>query len=181
MYERYATTVDRWVRRLAGPRADTDDLMHDVFVVALRRREEFRAEASVKTWLFRITENVVASRQRRDRVRRWLLWRHTQEVSDLQVASGSPQEEVETRERQVRLYRALDRLPTKYRTALVMYEIEGLPGTEVAELCGVEINALWVRLHRARKKLRAILDGGATNPRQENLDRTAPARQRNEG
>src|SRR5204863_7143590 len=66
MYERYAPDVERWVQRLAGPRDDVDDLIHDVFVVALRRRGEFRGEASPRTWLFRITHHVVRTRRRRD-------------------------------------------------------------------------------------------------------------------
>jgi hypothetical protein len=63
LYENYEPMVERWVRRLAGPSAEVEDLIHDVFVVALRRRGEFRGEAKVSTWLFRITELVVRKRR----------------------------------------------------------------------------------------------------------------------
>src|SRR5947207_14469683 len=76
LYERHAADVERWVQRLAGPRGEIEDLMHDVFVVALRRRHEFRGDASVRTWLFRITHHVVRSRRRRDFVRRLLFTRY---------------------------------------------------------------------------------------------------------
>src|SRR5690242_18632848 len=89
LYERHAGRVERWVRRLLGPGADVEDLLHDVFVVALRRQREFRGEASVQTWLFRITQNVVASRRRRSRIRRWLLDRHRQDPSAAELPPGT--------------------------------------------------------------------------------------------
>jgi hypothetical protein len=55
IYDRYAPQVERWVRRLAGPRLDVEDLLHDIFLVVLRRRHEFRGEAKITTWLFCIT------------------------------------------------------------------------------------------------------------------------------
>jgi RNA polymerase sigma-70 factor (ECF subfamily) len=158
MYERYAPDVERWVQRLAGPRADIEDLIHDVFVVALRRRAEFRGEASPRTWLFRITHHVVRNRRHRDFIRRLLFVRHASALA-ASPAAGTALDEIERSEQCARLYAALDRLPDDYRTALVLYELEGLPGAEVAELVGVDVGTLWVRLHRARAKLLALLDG----------------------
>ena len=72
LYETYEPMVERWVRRLAGPSGEAEDLVHDVFVVALRRRGEFRGEAKVSTWLFRITQLVVRKRRFKRRLRRFL-------------------------------------------------------------------------------------------------------------
>jgi len=157
LYTRYASDVKRWARRLAGPTADLEDLLHDVFVVALRRSFTFRGDANVKTWLFRITHHVVRGRGRRSLIRRMLFGRHRAEIEVTAPAAPTPHEEMERRERHVRLYRALDQLPDVYRTALILYEIEGLPGEEVAELLGISLGTLWVRLHRGRTKLLAIL------------------------
>jgi RNA polymerase sigma-70 factor (ECF subfamily) len=153
IYERYVADVDRWVRRLTGPREDVEDLVHDVFLIAVRRRGSFRGDASVKTWLFRIAHHVVRGRRRRDRVRRWLFARHAEELPVQRSAIVTPLEEIEQREQTVRLYTALDRLPDDYRTALILYEIEGLSGEQVAELLGVPLGTLWVRLHRGRARL----------------------------
>jgi RNA polymerase sigma-70 factor, ECF subfamily len=155
LYELHASDVERWVARLAGPRADCEDLIHDVFVVALRRRREFRGEASLRTWLFRITHRVVSARRRRDRLRRFLFTRGAAELAPTPAPTAV--DEIERREQHQRLYRALDRLPDTYRTALVLYELEALSGEEVAELLGIEVGALWVRLHRGRAKLLAAL------------------------
>ncbi len=157
LYARHAADVKRWVRRLAGPSADVEDLMHDVFVVALRRRFTFRGDASIKTWLFRITHHVVRGCRRRTLIRSLLFGRHEAEVMASAVEAAAPDEELERRERHLRLYRALDKLPDAYRTALILYEIEDLPCEEIAALTGVSLGTLWVRLHRGRTKLLACL------------------------
>ena len=157
LYARHASDVKRWVRRLAGPTADVEDLLHDVFVVALRRRFTFRGEANVKTWLFRITHHVVRSRRRRSYVRALLFGRHQDAIAAATLSCATPHEEIERCERHLRLYRALDGLPDAYRTALILYEIDGLSGEQVAELIGISLGTLWVRLHRGRAKLLACL------------------------
>jgi len=157
LYEQHADDVKRWARRLAGPRADLQDLLHDVFVVALRRRFTFRGEATIKTWLFRITHHVVRSRMRRNFIRGLIFRRHQDELVAAASSPATPHEEIERRERHVRLYDALDQLPDCYRTTLILYEIEGLPGEEVALLTDVSLGTVWVRLHRGRAKLLAIL------------------------
>ena len=162
LYERYSGLVDRWVRRLGGPGADVEDLTHDIFVVALRRRAEFRGDASPATWLFRITDRVVAGRRRRSLVRRWLFARSAHELAE-RPEQPTALDQLERRERHLRLYAALDRIPHAYRTALILYEIEGLSGQQVADLVGIDVKAVWVRLHRARAKLLVAL-GGRTKP-----------------
>src|SRR5512141_648390 len=72
LYENFEPMVERWVRRLCGPSTDLEDLIHDVFVVALRRRLEFRGDAKVSTWLFRITQLVVRKRRFRRKLRQCL-------------------------------------------------------------------------------------------------------------
>jgi RNA polymerase sigma-70 factor (ECF subfamily) len=157
LYDRYAPQVERWARRLAGPRFDAEDLLHDIFLIVLRRRHEFRGDAKLSTWLFRITEQVVRWRRRNDTLRRWLLRQHEQDWPDAHRSVPTPVEEIERREQKLRLYRALDQLPGKLRTALILFDLEGLAGEEVAALTGTEIGTVWVQLHRARTKLADLL------------------------
>ena len=95
----------------------------------------------------------MAFRTRRDRVRRWLFARHAEDLPAERGAIVTPLEEIEQREQSCRLYAALDRLPDDYRTALILYEIEGMSGEQVAELVGVQLGTIWVRLHRGRARL----------------------------
>lgn len=157
IYDRYAPRVERWARRLAGPQFDGEDLLHDIFLVVMRRWHEFRGEAMITTWLFHITQQVVRWRRRNDALRRWLWGRHGQDTVDAQTSVPTPVEELERREENLRLYAALDRLPEKYRTTLVLFALEGLSGEQIAELTNSEVGAVWVRLHRARARLADLL------------------------
>jgi RNA polymerase sigma-70 factor (ECF subfamily) len=157
LYDRYAPQVERWARRLAGPRFDVEDLLHDIFIVVLRRRHEFRGDAKITTWLFRITERVIRWRRRNEALRQLLWGRHSQGLIDAQCSVPTPVEELERREHNLRLYRALDKLPDKCRTTLILSALEGLPGEEIAALTGTSANTVWVRLHRARAKLADLL------------------------
>jgi RNA polymerase sigma-70 factor, ECF subfamily len=155
LYGQHLSKVKRWARRLAGPCADLEDLVHDVFLVALRRGFQSRGEASVETWLFAITQRVVWGQRQRARFRQWLLGHKQAELAP--PAPPTPQHELERREQSVRLYRALDRLSEVYRTTLILYELEELSGEEVARLTGVPLGTVWVRLHRGRERLMKIL------------------------
>ena len=153
LYENYEPTVERWVRRLCGPGADIEDLVHDVFVVALRRRGEFRGEAKVSTWLFRITQFVVRKSRFRRRLRTFLDVLHRSQAEVVVPPSPTPLELVEQRQRCASLYAALDRLPDKYRTAIILCDIEGAGAEEAGQLLGLTANAVWVRVHRGRAML----------------------------
>ena len=158
IYGQHLAKVKRWARRLAGPSADLEDLLHDIFLVALRKGFQERGEAHIDTWLFGITQRVVWSKRRKARVRAWLFGKN----QTVLVAPDpeTPQHEMERREQSARLYRALERLPDAYRTTLILYELEELPGDEVARLTGVPVGTVWVRLHRGREQLMQILARG---------------------
>ena len=121
--------------------------------MAIRRRAEFRGDGKLKTWLFRITGHVVKNRRGRDRARRGLLNRHGDVLVSERAATLTPLEEMEKAEGAVRLYAALDKIPDRYRTPIILYELEGMTGQEVADLVGVSLGAIWVRLHRGRARL----------------------------
>ena len=151
IYRSHARTVARWVSHLGGPNADAEDLVHEIFLVADRRLPEFRGDAKLTTWLYRITERVVRGRRRNDRLRRWL---GRERRVDLERALApthlTPIEELERRRAMASVYRILDRLPDKYREVLVLFELEGASGEEIAALTGRKLATVWVHLHRAR-------------------------------
>jgi len=158
MYGQHLAKVKRWARRLAGPSADLEDLVHDIFLVAIRKGFQVRGEATIDTWLFGITRRLVWTRRRKSRVRQWLFGQNQADL--VPPEPRTPQQTLERREQSTRLYRALDRLPDVYRTTLILYELEELSGEEVARLTGVPLGTVWVRLHRGRERLMQILSRG---------------------
>jgi RNA polymerase sigma-70 factor (ECF subfamily) len=153
VYRSHSGDVARWVGHLGGPAADVDDLVHEIFLVVDRRLPEFRGEAKLTTWLYRITERVVRGRRRNDRIRRWLgRTRRDDMERALSPTQLTPIEELERRRAVATVYRILDRLPEKYREALILFELEGASGEEIAALTGRKLATVWVHLHRARTR-----------------------------
>ena len=145
LYRAHAQTVARWASRLGGPAIDVEDVVQDVFLVVQRRLGDFRGEAAVTTWLYRITANTVRWRRRKERWRRWLAGSADEVAGNLAARGPTPLEALE-------VYRVLDGMREKYRTVLILFEIEGKTGAEVAALLGAPVETVWVWLHRARKQ-----------------------------
>ena len=156
LYRAHVHAVSQWVKRLAGPTADVDDLVHDTFLVAFRRMHTWTPErAAFTTWLYGIAIRVVQGRRRREGIRRRLFdlfGRH-----DAEAGTPDPHEAIEREQGRRLLYELLDDIGETYRTTLVLFEIEGLPGEQIAELLGISIDNVWVRVHRGRQRLRAAM------------------------
>ena len=158
VYRLHARDVARWAARLGGPQVDVEDVVQDVFLTAHRLLPEFRGEAKITTWLFRITQNQVRHRLRRLRLRR-LFSSSTEEVdlvAELPSNAPSPVDDLERKEARATVYRILDGMSEKYRTAFILFEIEKLSGEEIAQLLSQKVATIWVWLHRARAQ---FLDG----------------------
>jgi RNA polymerase sigma-70 factor, ECF subfamily len=159
LYRRHASQVARWAERLAGPGYDIEDVVHDVFLVAQRRQREWRGQAKASTWLYEITIRVVQRRRRTRRRWRLIPWRREQAEAGWPTSAvpvspaATPGELYERRTTTALLYELLDGLDDKYRTALILFELEGLAGREIAELTGASLANVWVRITRARSEL----------------------------
>lgn len=164
LYREHATTVARWAAKLGGPSADVEDIVHEVFLVARRRLPEFRGDALVTTWLYRITERVALACRRRDRFRRWFTRSRLPDFGAAAPTQLTPVDELERRQSCETVYRILDGMPEQYRTVLILFELEGLSGEEIAALTGKKLATVWVHLHRGRAR---FLDALARVARRE--------------
>lgn len=162
IYNRHADDVARWARRFGGPQIDVEDTVHEVFLVVQRRFHEWRGDANVTTWLYEITFRVVRDRRGRGWWRRWTKGIIRGESSgpgqpdDLaDLADGQPDALalLQRREATGALHGILDGIGEKYRTVIILFELEGRSGEEIAALMGISLANVWVRLHRARQKV----------------------------
>jgi RNA polymerase sigma-70 factor, ECF subfamily len=148
-YREYSHQVAWWASRLGGPEVDTEDIVQEVFLVVNRRFDGFRRESSFATWLFGITRKVVANHLRRLRVRSS---ERNPSAATLSPVNPTPDAELERRQAAQLFYEALDRLAEKYRTVLVLFEVEGMSVQEISDLCHAKLSTVKVQLARARKK-----------------------------
>lgn len=150
VYRRHFDDVHRWVRHLVGPDPDAEDLVQEVFAIVCRRLHTYDGRSALTTWLFGVARNVVRNHHRKQRVRKIFL---RSDMNDAMEAADptSPLEELERRRRERALYEILAALPEKYRTVIVLFELEGLDVPHIAERLGVREATVYVQLHRARK------------------------------
>jgi RNA polymerase sigma-70 factor, ECF subfamily len=152
LYREHAATVSRWVRRLLGPDGEVDDLVHEIFLVVQRRLPEFRGDARITTWLYAITVRMAQSRRRRDRWRRWVPGLKPGPLGAIACEAPSPLQVLESRRAVELTYELLDSLAERDRTLLILFELEGLSGEEIAAITGMPLPNVWVQLHRARAR-----------------------------
>ena len=153
-YTEHAADVLRWVIRLGGPHVHAEDVAQDVFAVALRRLPSFRGDSSERTWLFAITRNVVRNAQRRSALRRFVgLDTIPEPVSPSPPLSA----QLDSSRRRRAVQRALSRLKTHQREALVLVDMEGLTAREAGEMLGVPEGTVSSRLHHSRKAFAVAL------------------------
>jgi len=158
VFRAHGAEVSRWVRALAGPGADVEDVVQEVFVAVHRARGSFRGESALTTWLFGITSNLVKRHRRIQKLKQWLGGGAEDVAGALEADDAAADEALARQQARARVYRVLDQLSDKHRTALILFELEGRPASEVAELYGVTPNVVWVWLHRARAKFHERLE-----------------------
>ncbi len=156
--------VERQLLRYPVSDEDRRDLLQATLMQIVRRLGSFRAESSFSTWLFRVTANealmLMRSRRRhRARVIEGLDWEELAtlpSVNDneiVQVDAG-----VATRERDSRVRDALKELPEDYRDVVVAHYHLDLGLQEIADKLAITESAVRSRLHRARTRLRTLLE-----------------------
>jgi len=149
--------VSRLVARLIGWSDDREDLVQEVFLLALRGAKKFRGDSKLSTWLTRITINVCRSHQRTRLIRktfwkRLIAGQNEEQLSEVDASTSTRQQD---RIRQVT--RAVQRLKSTYREVVVLHYLEGMPAEDVQHVLGISRNMVEVRLHRARKMLEDML------------------------
>jgi RNA polymerase sigma-70 factor (ECF subfamily) len=159
--ERHEGRVAATAIGLLGPGVDAEEVGLEAFVRLYRSLDRFRGEASLSTYLTRITVNLALTEI--ERRKRWFArFRSIEESSaDAVVAASNPDDVVDRlgREREVnRVHRALDRLPADQRAVVVLRWLDGLSTRETAGILGIAEGTVMSRLKRAMDRLRRELD-----------------------
>jgi RNA polymerase sigma-70 factor (ECF subfamily) len=156
LYDQHFGKVARLCAALGIADSESDDLCQEIFLIVYRHLRSFRGEARLSTWIHRLATREAIRYAKRRRLRR--------AMAQLLARAERPQlprdwAENEAARRQY-LSQLLGQLPPERRLALVLFEIEGRPVEEIAEVCGCAVNTVWTRIHRARTQLEAIAQEG---------------------
>jgi RNA polymerase sigma-70 factor (ECF subfamily) len=149
--------------RLTGDEHDASDVAQEAYLRAYRSIRRFRGEAAFSTWMYRITANCAATLLARpDRVRTLALDALAADGGAAMPEARAEHDPVARSERAAerdRLGAALASLSPGLRAVVVLRDVYDLPHQVIAAELGISDGAAKVRLHRARRQLRAQLDG----------------------
>ena len=140
--------------RLTGNEEDARDVVQETYLRAYRAIGQFRGEAQVTTWLYRITANCSATQLGSRR-------RHRHEPLDVTLEAADPAPATDPVDRAVAndlratLETAIAELPPRLRAVVVLRDVYDLPHDAIAAELGITETAAKVRLHRARRALKA--------------------------
>lgn len=162
---RWQDKVFNAVFRMVGNYEDARDLTQDAFVKALGALDSFRGDSQFYTWIFRIAANAAISwRRRSGRVQAFDMTEDPDNPGSgitaqkaLQAQGGAPSAGAEQSEAAAEIQRALDKLDSEFRAALVLKDVEGLDYDEIAEILEVPLGTVKSRIHRARMEMRRLL------------------------
>lgn len=156
LVERFEQRAVRLARNLVGNAESARDIAQEAFLRVFKNIRRFDTARNFYTWLYQIVTNLSIDHLRRH---------GRQKPVDFEQVGGVPDAAPDAGERSAqgdlrrRVERALDRLPPKYKAALVLRDIQGFSCQEIAEIVGCNnATARW-RLHRARKMFKAIWVG----------------------
>lgn len=155
VYHAYFRQVVGWIRAMNVPATDLEDAAQDVFLVVRRKLSGFRGD-NLAGWLYRIAD-LTARNYRRLAWFKHLLGREPGDAGDAWIMTSTPAVTLEQKEDQRALARMLARMSVKRRETLILFEVEGYSGQEIAALQGVPVKTVWTRLHHARKDLLAMV------------------------
>lgn len=171
LHRDHGDRMRRYLARLVGA-ADAEDLAQDVFEKAQRAIGTFRGDSRALTWLYRVATNAAIDRLR-SAARRADLEdddaTHSLETDGAAVAADRRSLDGELDRTRMRecILRVVEQLPASQSAAILLGELRGLGDRELADVLGISLGAAKIRLHRARRALKAMLERACDFERDE--------------
>jgi RNA polymerase sigma-70 factor (ECF subfamily) len=159
IYAAYQPRVLRYLARLAGE-LEAEDLTQEVFLKINQGLKSFRGEAQLSTWIYRIATNAAIDKMRSAAFKASSergLPDDLEAIEDQDVWTEEVPALLEQQLMRKEMYQCfedfLQQLPANYRTVFVLSEFEGLTNQEIAEILGLSLGTVKIRLHRGRTRL----------------------------
>jgi RNA polymerase sigma-70 factor (ECF subfamily) len=157
LYRAHSPRLYAVAYRMLGQAEDAEDLLQEIFLLAFRKMDSYKGDASLGTWLYRLGVNAcldkLRSRARRNEQQTdWL----DDEVPPAAATSDGARGVVH----RLDLERALKDLPPGCRAAFLLHDVEGFEHREVASMLGIAEGTSKSQVHKARARLRRLIEQG---------------------
>jgi RNA polymerase sigma-70 factor, ECF subfamily len=178
IHDTFRPRILRYLTRFVGE-DEAEDLTQTVMVKVSKGLRNFRGDSTLSTWIYRVATNTALD-QLRNRAMNWTGHqsgstgiRMESEVESvesgiaLEKQTPSIEATIIRKEMNECIREFVDRLPENYKTVMVLSELEGFQNSEIAEILGISLDTVKIRLHRARDRLRKELGTGCNFFRDE--------------
>ena len=160
LVRKYRPRVYALALTLTGQASDADDITQDAFLKAYDKLHDFEGRSEFFTWIYRITLHRALNAKRDRRRRRTVPFDDPRLVAAVAVDSlGDPERAVELRQRYRTLLEAFDQLTPLLQTTVVLTTLQGLSYKEAAIVLETTEGTIAWRVHEARRKMQAYLEG----------------------
>jgi RNA polymerase sigma-70 factor (ECF subfamily) len=169
IYEKFDQRIHLYLERMVG-KDEVEDLAQEVFMKIDKGLKEFKGESKLSTWVYRIATNAaldkLQSKAYREKKKKMSLSREDNQAESedsivlVEEKSLSAEREAVRNEMNECIREFVDRLPDNYKTVIVLSEFKDLQNQEIADILGVSLDAVKIRLHRARARLKAEFETG---------------------
>jgi len=154
---RYKNRLYSYLYRLLGNESDAEEFAQETFVRAYMHADKYRTIAKFSTWLYTIATNLVRNRIRNVKRRPRMISMWTEDDGgedgrwvDIKDESPTPEETMDRKRLQEMIQQAIEKIPSKYRPAFVLREINGLSYEEIAATTGLKLGTVRSRINRGR-------------------------------
>ena len=163
-YADHSGKILAYLRRLTRDPHLAEELVQETFIRVSQGLNNFRGQARLSTWIYRIATNVYLDSYRKSKAR----FPNMQPFasSSLPVESSDPAEPSEPRLAD-RLFEQsemgecvrgfVDSLPPEYQSVIVLHDLQGLKNAEISQILDCSLGTVKIRIHRARQRLKALL------------------------
>jgi RNA polymerase sigma-70 factor (ECF subfamily) len=152
LVSRHYHSVYNFANRFLLDAANAEDVTQEVFLRVFRAAKTYTARAKFSTWLYTITKNLCFNELRRKRSVN-ILSIEDEMLPEIPSLDDSPVSRLEKQEIRVKVLDAVRALPANLRAAVLLLKYHGFSYEEVAEILGCTVNAVKLRLHRAKDYL----------------------------
>jgi RNA polymerase sigma-70 factor (ECF subfamily) len=149
--------IFRYAHRMLGQEHDAEDVVQEIWLKLWDKRGEIGNIRSVEAFAFRMTRNLCLDKIK---LKKPTYYDDRQEGSYRYEEADQhpdPERSLELKDTMERVNQIIGRLPEQQQTLLQMRDVEGLEYEEIADITGLEINAIRVNISRARKKVRETI------------------------
>lgn len=156
----YQRSVFGLAYQMTGNAAQAEELAQDVFLRLWQKLGSFDATRPLRPWLLRLARNVCLNALRKWQPPARSIHAADEEEPSLEPAADGPTalDDAADREQAARVRAAVARLPEEYRLVVTLRHFDGLAYEEIAEALDLPLGTVKVRLHRARERLRELLE-----------------------